>query len=107
VGLFANPNMIEYLSGDKKTSAVSVTGIFSAAGLNSPSQLGKQAFAALCIIIWNIIGTYIVLKIVSLIFPLRASDGDVEGGDLAIHGVDPVPLTLPTNGTPPVPTAAV
>jgi len=107
VGLFANPNMIEYLSGDKKTSAVSVQGLISAAGYGGFSQLWKQFFAAVCVIIWNIIGTYIVLKVVSLVFPLRASDGDVEGGDLAIHGIDPVPLTLPTNGTPPVAPAAV
>jgi len=38
-----------------------------------------------------------VLKIVSFIFPLRASDGDVEGGDLAIHGVDPVPVYIPAS----------
>jgi ammonia channel protein AmtB len=49
------------------------------------------------IIVWNVIGTMIVLKIVSFIFPLRASEGDVEGGDLAIHGIDPVPVTLPVS----------
>ena len=57
----------------------------------------------MAVIVWNVIGTFIVLKIVSLIFPLRASDGDVEGGDLAIHGIDPVPLVIPTNGTSPHP----
>jgi len=35
--------------------------------------------------------TAIILKIISFFIPLRASDGDVEGGDLAIHGIDPVP----------------
>jgi len=50
-----------------------------------------QAEAAAFIIIWNIIGTAIILKIISFFIPLRASDGDVEGGDLAIHGIDPVP----------------
>jgi hypothetical protein len=33
----------------------------------------------------------VVLKVVSFIVPLRASEGDILGGDLAIHGIDPVP----------------
>jgi Amt family ammonium transporter len=50
-----------------------------------------QAEAAAFIIIWNIIGTFVILKVISFFIPLRASDGDVEGGDLAIHGIDPIP----------------
>jgi Amt family ammonium transporter len=87
VGLFANPNMLEYLSSDKKTPAVSVQGLF----YGNPKQLWIQFMAAVVIIVWNVIATFIVLKIVSFIFPLRASESDIEGGDLAIHGVDPVP----------------
>jgi Amt family ammonium transporter len=93
VGLFANPNMLEYLSTDKKTPAVSVQGAI----YGNPKQVWIQFLAALVIIVWNVIGTMIVLKIVSFIFPLRASEGDVEGGDLAIHGIDPVPVTLPVS----------
>ena len=96
VGLFANPAMIMYLSTDKKVPPVSVTGLFYS---GDPSQLWKQFLAALVIIVWNVIATMIVLKIVSFVFPLRASESDVEGGDLAIHGVDPVP---PYPLTPPV-----
>jgi Amt family ammonium transporter len=103
VGLFANPNMLEYLSSDKKTSPVSVQGLF----FGNPKQLWIQFLAALVIIVWNMIGTAIVLKIVSFVFPLRASDGDVEGGDLAIHGIDPVPVYIPVvaGSTPPTPVA--
>ena len=104
VGLFANPNMLEYLSSDKKTSPVSVQGLF----FGNPKQLWIQFLAALVIIVWNMIGTAIVLKIVSFVFPLRASDGDVEGGDLAIHGIDPVPVYIPAgpgSPTPPTPVA--
>ena len=96
VGLFANPNMLEYLSSDKKTSAVSVQGAI----YGNPKQVWIQFLAALVIIGWNIVGTFIVLKIVSFVFPLRASDGDVEGGDLAIHGVDPVPVYIPASPPP-------
>ena len=93
-GLFANPAMIEYLSGDKKTSPVSVQGLL----YGNPKQLWIQFLAALVIIAWNAIATAIVLKVVSFIVPLRASEPDMEGGDLAIHGVDPMPtypVTVP------------
>lgn len=104
VGLIANPAMIEYLSTDKKTPAVSVAGLF----FGNPHQLLVQAEAAAVIIVWNIVMTWIVLKVVSLIVPLRASEGDVEGGDLAIHGIDPVPMLVPSNGSskPAAPTPA-
>jgi Amt family ammonium transporter len=92
VGLFANPNMIEYLSTDKKTSAVSVSGLFYGGGFH---QFVLQLEAGLFIIVWNAVMTFIVLKIVSLIVPLRAPDAEVEGGDLAIHGMDPMPTYMP------------
>jgi Amt family ammonium transporter len=91
VGLVADPAMIEYYSSDathKVLDNTYFTGLFYGGGM---TQLTKQAGAALFIILWNIIATFIILKIISFVIPLRASDGDVEGGDLAIHGVDPVP----------------
>jgi ammonium transporter, Amt family len=98
VGLVADPNMWEYYSapGDPKNTkwdpttapAFSVEGLFAHGNWH---QFQLQALAAAFIIVWNIIGTFIILKIISFFIPLRASDGDVEGGDLAIHGIDPVP----------------
>ncbi len=88
VGLVANPAMIEYLSTDKKTSAVSISGLF----YGNPGQLLTQAEAAACIIVWNAVMTFIILKVVSLVVPLRASSSEIEGGDLAIHGIDPMPV---------------
>jgi Amt family ammonium transporter len=98
VGVMANPAMIEYLStNEKKTPAFSVSGLVYGGGTK---QLLLQLTAAAFIIVYDAIATFIVLKIVSFIVPLRASDGDVEGGDLAIHGIDPMPLVMPaTNGT--------
>ncbi len=97
VGIVGNPAMIEYLSTDKKTSDVSVGGVLYGAGL---AQLGHQAVAALVIIVFDAIMTFVVLKVISLIVPLRASDTEVEGGDLAIHGVDPMPVYFPPTGKP-------
>jgi Amt family ammonium transporter len=92
VGLVGNPAMIEYLSTDKKTSDVSVGGLFYGQGF---AQLSHQALAALVIIVFDAIMTFIVLKLISLVVPLRASNPDMVGGDLAIHGVDPMPVYLP------------
>jgi Amt family ammonium transporter len=86
VGLFANGDMIEYYSSDKKTSAVSGTGLF----YGNPKQLWIQFLAGIIIIGWNIVGTFICMKITSLIVPLQ-KESDVIGGDLAIHGMDPMP----------------
>jgi Amt family ammonium transporter len=95
VGVFADPGMVEYLTSDKKGSAVSFSGLL----YGNPKQLWLQFVAGVFIIVWNIIGTFVVLKITSFIVPLRASDGDVDGGDLAIHGIDPIPFVIPaTNG---------
>jgi ammonium transporter, Amt family len=100
VGIVANPDMIEYLSADKKTSAVSVEGAIFHGNF---AQLGHQAEAAAVIIVWNAVMTFLVLKLVSLVFPLRASDAEVEGGDLEIHGMDPMPpYSLPKPGLKPI-----
>ena len=89
VGLFANPAMVEYYTTSKAKDAsdVSITGLF----YGNPKQLWIQFIAALVIVVWNVVATAVILKIVSLIVPLRASEGEVEGGDLAIHGIDPIP----------------
>jgi Amt family ammonium transporter len=91
VGLFGNPYMIEYLSTDKKTPDVAAQGLF----FGNPKQLWIQFLAALFIIVYDAIMTFVVLKLVSLVAPLRASEAEVEGGDLAIHGVDPMPTYFP------------
>ncbi|MBD5656601.1 MAG: ammonium transporter, partial [Candidatus Eremiobacteraeota bacterium] len=92
VGVVGNPAMLEYLTTDKKGSPVSVGGFACGAGFH---QLGMQALAAVVIIVYDAIGTFVVLKLISLVVPLRASEPEMEGGDLAIHGVDPMPLYLP------------
>jgi len=98
VGLVANPSMVEYLSGDKKTAPIAVAGLF----YGNPKQVLVQLEALAVIVIYDVVMTFVVLKIVSLFFKLRASDGEVEGGDLAIHGVDPLPALSPPTGAMPL-----
>jgi Amt family ammonium transporter len=97
VGIVGNPAMIEYLSTDKKTPDVSIGGLFYGQGF---TQLGHQALAAIVIIAFDAIMTFVVLKLISFVVPLRASNPEMEGGDLAIHGQDPMPVYVPTPGVP-------
>jgi Amt family ammonium transporter len=96
VGLVANPAMIEYFSSDKKTPDVSVSGLFYGGGF---AQLSHQAVAAAVIIVFDAVMTFIVLKLISLVVPLRASNPEMVGGELAIHGQDPMPVYAPPPST--------
>jgi Amt family ammonium transporter len=92
VGLIADPNMIVYPlaagTQPKGASPISVTGLF----YGNPQQLLLQIYAALFIIVFDAIATFIILKIIGMIVPLRASEDEMEAGDLAIHGMEPMPL---------------
>ncbi len=80
VGLFADPKMIVYL-GLGKTSNVSVAGLF----YGHPWQVMIQLFAALTIIVWDATVTFLLLKLIGLVIPLRMPDDVLEIGDLEIH----------------------
>ncbi|MDX6579294.1 MAG: hypothetical protein QOJ47_843 [Gaiellales bacterium] len=51
-------------------------------------------------ILFSAIGTYILLKLVGLVIPLRMSEEDMEMGDLAVHGHEVYPSDIPSLGFP-------
>ncbi len=62
-------------------------------------------------IVFSAIGTFILLKLVGLVIPLRMSEEDMEMGDLAVHGHEVYPSDIPSLGFPsgipaPAPAAA-
>jgi Amt family ammonium transporter len=77
-GLLADPNMLVYVGTDKDAPGVAVTG--------SLHQFILQIQGALFIIVLNIIGTFIILKLISFITPLRMPDAMLRIGDDAVHG---------------------
>jgi Amt family ammonium transporter len=82
VGVLANPDMLEYIGTDKDAPGVNITGwLYGNAG-----QLLLQAEGAAFIIVYNIIATFIILKIISFITPLRMEDAILKIGDDAVHG---------------------
>lgn len=82
VGILANPDMLQYIGTDKEAPGVNVTGWLYG---NAP-QLLLQLEGAAFIIVYNVIATFIILKIISFITPLRMDDATLKVGDDAVHG---------------------
>jgi Amt family ammonium transporter len=81
-GVLACPDMLEYIGTEKDAPGVSVTGLIH----GNPSQVLLQFYGAAFIIVYNVIITYIILKIISFIVPLRMDDATLRVGDDAVHG---------------------
>jgi ammonium transporter, Amt family len=64
-----------------------------------------QALTALWVIGFSGIGTFVILKVVGFVVPLRMSEADMEAGDLAVHGHEVYPSDIPSlafpSGIPP------
>jgi ammonium transporter, Amt family len=90
VGLFADPKMIVYL-GVGKAPDVTTAGLF----YGHPAQLGIQAGAALTVIVWDGLVTFVLLKIIGLFMKLREDDAALLAGDIEIHGEVAYPIEEP------------
>jgi ammonium transporter, Amt family len=107
VGLFADPHMIVYL-GLGKNPDVTTAGLF----YGHPKQLLIQAGAALTVIVWDALITFLILRGLGLFMKLRLPDEVLEVGDVAIHNEEVYPseaLTRVGSGAaaPPSPAPAV
>jgi Amt family ammonium transporter len=80
-GLLADGGMIVYTATGKDTP-VSVTGLF----FGNPKLLLVQAIALLFILLYDGVATFIVIKLVGLVVPLRMPEAQLEVGDQAVHG---------------------
>jgi Amt family ammonium transporter len=109
VGVFADPTVVVYQS--VAGSKVAVAGAL----YGHPKQVLIQLLAAVTIIMWDALVTFVILKVISFFTPLRMSDEECEIGDLAVHGEEGYPETegvsrvLPGYGEAvgvPVPSAA-
>jgi ammonium transporter, Amt family len=81
-GILANPDMLEYIGTDKDAPGVSITGWL----YGNPGQLLLQAEGAAFIIVYNAIATFIILKVIGFIVPLRMDEATLKVGDDAVHG---------------------
>ena len=71
-----------YIGTDKDAPGVSVTGWL----YGNAAQLLLQAEGAAFIIVYNVIATFIILKVISFIVPLRIDEATLKVGDDAVHG---------------------
>jgi Amt family ammonium transporter len=114
LGLWGDPNMIEYgcgtlnkagqvvntagsvvasnsayLSGSKSCTPFGVAGLMYT---GSAHQLWEQFRAAIFVIFWSALVTFILMKLIGLVLGgLRYKDEILEVGDLAIHGEEAFP----------------
>jgi ammonium transporter, Amt family len=81
-GILANPAMLQYIGTEKDAPGVNVTGLLYGNAYQVVLQLEGAAF----IIVYNVIATFIILKVISFIVPLRMDDATLKVGDDAVHG---------------------
>jgi Amt family ammonium transporter len=81
-GIFANPDMLMYIGTEKEAPGVNITGLL----YGNAGQLLLQAEGAAFIIVYNVIATFIILKVISFIVPLRMDEATLKVGDDAVHG---------------------
>jgi Amt family ammonium transporter len=95
-GVFADPNMALFYtgSGGKLTAGGSATGLIH----GNWTLLKWQAITALFVICFSGIGTFILLKLVGFLIPLRMSEKNMEIGDVAEHGHEVYPSDVPSLG---------
>ncbi|MHB8812651.1 MAG: ammonium transporter [Steroidobacteraceae bacterium] len=81
-GILANPKMLEYIGTGKDAPGVSVTGW----AYGNFHQFVLQCYGAAFIIVFNVVATFIILKVISFFTPLRMDEALLKVGDDAVHG---------------------
>jgi Amt family ammonium transporter len=65
----------------------SLNGLADGALFGNPYQVVVQATAVLAAIVYSGVGTFVILKLIGLVLPLRATGGEETSGlDLTAHG---------------------
>ena len=89
VGVFVDPGMVLYHATAPNGTAQTFSGLLYG---HNPKQVLIQLLAALTIIVWDGLVTFILLKIIGLITRgLRIPDDQLEIGDAAVHDEEAYP----------------
>ncbi|HEX8753425.1 MAG TPA: hypothetical protein VF731_08415, partial [Solirubrobacterales bacterium] len=59
-----------------------------------------QAITGVWVIAFSAVGTFVLLKLVGLVIPLRMTEAEMEEGDVAVHGHEVYPSDVPSLGYP-------
>jgi Amt family ammonium transporter len=92
-GIFADPAMLVYYGhGATGAAGLIYTGSFH--------LLKWQLIAGLWIVLFSGVSTFVLLKLVGAVIPLRMSQRNMEIGDTAEHGHEVYPSDVPSLGHP-------
>ena len=103
LGVFGDPGMVEYPCGTLNSAGQVVAGSasgtgctpFSVGGLmytGSAHQLWEQFRAAIFVVLWSALITYVLMRVISLVLRgARYDEAVLEVGDLAIHDEEAFP----------------
>ena len=108
LGIFGDPNMIQYGCGHldsngqvvatssatfaTATAHCAITSVNGLMYTGSAHQLWEQFRAAIFVIVWSALITFILMKLIGLVLRgARYKDDVLEVGDLAIHGEEAFP----------------
>lgn len=80
-GLLADGAVVQYY-GTGKTANTTVTGLF----YGNPMQFVHQLVGLIVVVVWDAIATFLILKLIALVTPLRLSREELEAGDILVHG---------------------
>ena len=102
VGIFADPQMALAYKAVGRPGHLHYVATGGVAGLvhGNATLLKWQFFAALFVICWTGLVTFVLLKLVGLFIPLRMSEKNMEIGDVAEHGHEVYPSDVPSLGYP-------
>jgi Amt family ammonium transporter len=65
----------------------SLNGLFDGALYGNPGQVGIQAVAVVTAIVYSGVATFVLLKVIGMVLPLRVTDAEqAEGLDISQHG---------------------
>jgi Amt family ammonium transporter len=95
VAIFADPTIVQSYIGNKVSAGTEAGLIYGGSG----SLLKWQFLAALTVIVWDGLVTFVLLKIIGLFLPLREPDDVLEAGDSALHGHEVYPADVATLGS--------
>jgi Amt family ammonium transporter len=99
VGVFADPQMALFYKTGPHGHLIASGGVAGVIHGNW-TLLKWQFFAALFVIVWTGVITFILLKLVNLVIPVRMKTENMEIGDVAEHGHEVYPSDVPSLGFP-------
>jgi Amt family ammonium transporter len=95
LAFLADPGIIEYFSLPPGSA---LPGVKSVLYGGSWTLFRWQLEAGAWVIAYTSVVTFIILKVIGVFVPLRATDEELEVGDQAIHGHEVYPADVPTLG---------